>query len=54
MVDSDPATRVTCSFGVVTTPEGELDSEALIRAADEALYRAKGNGRDRVEISTAT
>jgi diguanylate cyclase (GGDEF)-like protein len=41
--------RVTCSFGVAEWHRGE-DVDHGIRRADEAMYRAKQNGRDRVEI----
>lgn len=40
--------RITCSFGVATYEQGQ-DREALFRRADEALYRAKRGGRNRVE-----
>src|SRR5262245_13827502 len=40
---------VTCSFGLVTTSDAQVDAGWLIRAADDALYRAKANGRDRIE-----
>lgn len=40
---------VTCSFGATSWQPGmELDSEALIRVADDALYMAKNQGRNRV------
>ncbi|MEI6387196.1 MAG: diguanylate cyclase [Spirochaetota bacterium] len=39
---------VTVSIGVATCKEG-WDFERLFRAADEAVYRAKANGRNRVE-----
>jgi diguanylate cyclase (GGDEF)-like protein len=41
---------VTISLGVATYPSPMVDSvDALFRRADEALYRAKQNGRNRVE-----
>ena len=42
------AGRVTCSFGVAALRPGEL-ARALVSRADEALYRAKEAGRNRVE-----
>ena len=41
---------VTVSFGVADADNAD-SPEALIRHADEALYRAKNAGRNRVEIS---
>jgi diguanylate cyclase (GGDEF)-like protein len=40
---------VTASIGVANYPINALGKEDLIRVADKALYRAKDNGRDRVE-----
>jgi diguanylate cyclase (GGDEF)-like protein len=42
-----PGLAVTLSVGLASTPP--FDADALNRAADEALYRAKRAGRNRVE-----
>jgi diguanylate cyclase (GGDEF)-like protein len=41
--------RITASFGVAVLPDDAGEPELLLRAADRALYAAKGAGRDRVE-----
>jgi diguanylate cyclase (GGDEF)-like protein len=41
--------RVTASFGVAAAPDSATDAERLVAAADEALYRAKRAGKNRVE-----
>jgi diguanylate cyclase (GGDEF)-like protein len=43
--------NVTLSVGVSVFPDHAGDSRALIEAADNALYRAKQGGRDRVEMA---
>ncbi|MFC1835379.1 GGDEF domain-containing protein, partial [Thermodesulfobacteriota bacterium] len=45
-----PASDQTASFGVAQYLAGETP-EDLVRCADQALYRAKDNGRNRVEVS---
>jgi diguanylate cyclase (GGDEF)-like protein len=46
-----PAGAVTLSFGVAAYPSNGLNGEALIAAADEALYDAKNAGRDCVAVA---
>ncbi|NYS59909.1 sensor domain-containing diguanylate cyclase [Vreelandella salicampi] len=41
-------TPLTLSAGVVTHTQGEVDMPRLMQAADEALYRTKTQGRNRV------
>jgi diguanylate cyclase (GGDEF)-like protein len=43
------AIRLTCSFGVSEASRETPHLDTLLDAADRALYRAKANGRDRVE-----
>ena len=40
--------RITTSIGVACLPEHAADGDRLIHAADQALYKAKSEGRDRV------
>ena len=44
---------VTVSIGVATSPREQSDPEHVLQAADKALYRAKANGRNRVETASA-
>ena len=43
--------EITASFGVAVLPADAPDAQALLRVADRALYQAKANGRDRVEMA---
>jgi diguanylate cyclase (GGDEF)-like protein len=43
---------VTLSVGVVTRPLGQWDPNRSVELADDALYRAKHAGRDRVELGS--
>lgn len=49
-IDGQEPLKVTCSVGMAWYPARQLeDHESLLRAADDALYRAKKGGRNRVE-----
>ncbi|MBN2453061.1 MAG: GGDEF domain-containing protein [Candidatus Omnitrophica bacterium] len=44
----DNVASVTVSIGIATFPEDALSEEEMIRIADQRLYKAKAEGRDRV------
>lgn len=46
-----PLAAVTVSLGVATYPEHCAEAKELVRIADDALYRAKRAGRDRVVVA---
>jgi diguanylate cyclase (GGDEF)-like protein len=46
--------RVTMSIGVAAVTPGDATLEAAVKRADEALYRAKHEGRDRVVVAAAS
>ncbi len=48
-----PLGTITASLGVALFPNHAADTNALIQAADEALYESKGAGRNRVSVSSA-
>ncbi|MCW2614300.1 MAG: diguanylate cyclase [Frankiales bacterium] len=45
---------VTASAGVATFPTHASDADALVRAADDALYESKRSGRDRTTASSGS
>ncbi len=47
-----PLRKCTISIGVASFPEHGHTSDEIIKAADNALYRAKNEGRDRVALAT--
>ena len=46
--------RITISVGVATFPEAGDNPQSVLKAADDALYRAKEGGRNRVELANTT
>lgn len=46
-----PGNRLTISCGIAEFSRAFTSAQALLEAADNALYRAKNNGRNRVEFS---
>ena len=42
---------VTASVGIARFPDNAREGEAMVAAADEALYRAKSEGRNRAAVS---
>lgn len=45
--------QVTVSIGIAAYPDHGSEREVLVRCADEALYRAKKEGRDRAVVAEA-
>jgi diguanylate cyclase (GGDEF)-like protein len=50
---SPAALSVTVSIGVASPAKGKSDPDSVLKTADKALYRAKQNGRNRVETAPA-
>ena len=48
----DVVGNITCSFGAAEYVDGD-SAETLFSRSDDALYRAKVNGRDRVELASS-
>jgi diguanylate cyclase (GGDEF)-like protein len=49
---STDALSVTVSIGLASSTEND-DAESVVKAADKSLYRAKENGRNRVETASS-
>ena len=43
--------HLTTSIGIAMVPDHGVDPTTIERAADHALYQAKHNGRNRIEIA---
>lgn len=50
---SPSSLSVTVSIGVATSSRQQSDPDSVLKAADKALYRAKANGRNRLETASA-
>jgi diguanylate cyclase (GGDEF)-like protein len=50
-IEGQPVESVTISCGIAASPQHGDSPQALLKAADDALYRAKDAGRDRVETA---
>ncbi len=51
VAESGADLNVTISVGIAAFAEGMADAEALVAAADAALYRAKAGGRNQVVVA---
>lgn len=49
--ETQPLGKVTVSMGVAAYPEHGRDGSTLTKRADEALYKAKSQGRNRVKAA---
>ena len=49
--DTRPTTAITVSLGCATITESTTGIDALLKAADAALYKAKRGGRDQVQTA---
>ena len=50
LITAGPPLRVSCSLGLAQLSPQDQDHGALLARADKALYHAKKNGRNRVEV----
>ncbi len=50
-IDGESLLRLTVSIGLATYPVHATDKESLLRHADDAVYQAKADGKDRVRVA---
>ncbi|MEB3335832.1 MAG: diguanylate cyclase, partial [Leptolyngbyaceae bacterium] len=54
LADSTPPRYVTMSLGVASLiPDPASSYQSIVAIADQALYQAKANGRNRIEVGIA-
>jgi diguanylate cyclase (GGDEF)-like protein len=56
-IESSPpfsACSVTASIGAVTYPKAHLDAHALVKAADDLMYRIKSKGKNGRVVETVS
>ncbi len=46
-----PAAKITISIGLASCPEDSINPQIILQLADNALYQAKRNGRNRVVVN---
>ena len=49
--NGSPSVKLTLSIGLATAAPGSADANAIVEMADQALYRAKSGGRDRLVVA---
>jgi diguanylate cyclase (GGDEF)-like protein len=54
-IDRNHSIKYTISIGIVTViPDESTSIDTLYKLSDDALYKAKGKGRNRIEIAKIT
>ncbi|HCO01390.1 MAG TPA: hypothetical protein DIT31_14645 [Methylophaga sp.] len=53
MVEFETVGKITVSIGVAQAITGDESRRRLLERADQAMYRAKQSGRNRVEAASA-
>lgn len=53
VANDKPLPSITLSIGIAEAPTHATQTDEILRLADEALYRAKSSGRNRIEIAAS-